>query len=362
MVLNMLIFQAFAQPEKSDSDTGNTEFGIRMRRLKYFVDAKLGVDSFLSSDRQSGALGDADRIFEKKDISDFASTLTPGAKNAIRAASFAWGYENAARYVDNAMKLEDVKRAADPLERSEIVIQSIQKQAEGEHEQNTAISNFVWSFYNEDLKTSQAQSVTSESISSHDKAEDKQKEQIQQQVAIPLSSAEAATSGILADSTHPALLYCAGAYAEATAQAEQLETVEKKAELAKLISPSPETMAAIRSKKFDLNEDAIKIAEGRRDEVVNEYTKVEADLKTAIAVLDSFDTDKKENLQKVANMLPHELSAHLLLHEKDFVKRRTLSMQLSKWLAFSRGSRKSLSSVSLSKLVGLAAISSLFGK
>jgi len=26
-------------------------------------------------------------------------------KNAIRAASFAWGYENAARYVDNAMKL-----------------------------------------------------------------------------------------------------------------------------------------------------------------------------------------------------------------------------------------------------------------
>jgi len=61
-------------------------------------------------------------------------------------------------------------------------------------------------------------------------------------------------------------------------------------------------------------------------------------------------------------MLPRELSAFLLLHEKDFVKRRALRAQLSKWLAFSRGSRKSLASVSLPKLVGLAALSSLFGK
>jgi len=92
----MLLFQAYAQPGKSESDADNTEFGIRLRRIKYFLDAKLGVDSFLSSDRVSGALGDADRKYsKKKDISDFASTLTPAQKTPSARRHSHGGYENA---------------------------------------------------------------------------------------------------------------------------------------------------------------------------------------------------------------------------------------------------------------------------
>ena len=109
--------------------------------------------------------------FRDHGLSDFISTLTPGAQNAIYAASFAWGYENAARYVRSAMKLTEVKDAGDSEERSRALVENMVKQASSHSEKDSEISRAVWSFYNDDMKETQVQSARSETITNKEKEE-----------------------------------------------------------------------------------------------------------------------------------------------------------------------------------------------
>lgn len=110
----MFIFQ---MQYESDSTSSPSHFGVRNRKKNFSEDAEalsVIVDSVAAEMLSPQA------VSKDKDVSDFVSTLTPGAQNAIRAASFAWGYENASKYVKNAMKLDEVKNA-DNADRKSVV-------------------------------------------------------------------------------------------------------------------------------------------------------------------------------------------------------------------------------------------------
>ena len=97
----MLIFQVFADKKKKEdedeSERHDPRFGMRLRKVAKFLKAHLeGGEIPLEAAEVAAAVRQAEKYFEKNDLSEFMSTLTPGAQNAIYAGSFLWGYENAA--------------------------------------------------------------------------------------------------------------------------------------------------------------------------------------------------------------------------------------------------------------------------
>ena len=305
------------------------------------------------------------RQVERDSVADnFASTLTPGAQNAIHAASFAWGYENATRYLKNAMKLEEVKNADNAVEKSKAVIESMSAQA-GQNEKTSEVSKFVWGYYNEDLKDTQAQAGKSESLSEKSKVGDAQKEQDEQQLQVRQSlqspSAEAVGNSICAGTLSPTLIYCAEAHQEAEYAQEQREEGQKREELARLITP--ERMQAARGgtspdKAVTLAAETERIALARRDEELKEFEKAERSLDEAIKTLDHLPGGDKNAAKKIASMLPAELARFIIINEKRLAKRRDLRAQLSKWAAFSSSGRKALHAMPASRLIKLVSLSS----
>ena len=358
----MLVFQVYGQKRDEDGDAiSQSHMGVKVRHRKISDEASLSV----LSDEISSSMSASERIMKDKEIADFASTLTPGAQNAIRAASFAWGYENAARYVKNAMKLEEVKNAAGPAERSNAVVESIQSQA-GKNEKASETSKFVWGYYNEDMKEAQAQSSKSEAITQKSHAERREEIQVQ-----PVTSAEAVAMGVAANSHVPSLLYCAGAYRAAEQMREEQALEAKRLQLARLVTPYEERQKAEEEARqkaekekagqagSELVEKANELALQRRGELSREYEKEEKQLREAIRALDSFSEDEKDKIKKIAAMLTQELSRFLLAHEKKLARRRALRAQLLRWVAFCRGSRKSLLGMPASRLLKLVSLSSI---
>ncbi|MFA6213959.1 MAG: hypothetical protein WC717_01645 [Candidatus Micrarchaeia archaeon] len=192
----MFIFQAYAEKKESGSEEENRRFGMKVGKKADFLAAAMAMPD----EQFSGALVSIEKTFRAKGISEFMNTLTPGAQNAIYASSFVWGYENAAKYVQNAMKLDEVKNAANESERSKAVVESVQQQASGETT-NKQASTFAWGYYNEDMKQTQAQSGVSETVTDKEKT----KEQMQQQsgIVMPLNAAEAVSMGVLHGSAAP---------------------------------------------------------------------------------------------------------------------------------------------------------------
>src|SRR3989338_4867287 len=185
---SMLLFQTYAQrPREGEGEEEGSRIGMKVRRR--VRRSLLGTDEEIEA-----ALSKIEKSFREEGISGFISTLTPGTQNAIYAASFVWGYENAAKYVKNAMKVEEVKNAADAVGKSRAVVESIQSQASGPAEKNRETSSFVWSFYNEDLKETQAQAGVTENLSQKEKA--KAEEELEK-VRVPLSAQEAAAMAVL---------------------------------------------------------------------------------------------------------------------------------------------------------------------
>ena len=359
----MFEFQAYASKDEKDS-SGNTPLGIRVRHLNEFLSAKL-----LDSESFDIAMKQADKLYQNKDISNFISSLTPGAQNAIHAASFAWGYENAAKYVMNAMKLDEVKNAADPAEKSNIVVQNIQSQAQsdGQHEKITETSKFAWSYYNEDMKQSQAQAGVSEAQSEKESNPEKVKQQ--QEMQLPLTSADAVSLGLVRNSEHPGLIYCALAAQQAEEQTEMRIVAQKKEEMARLVEvkqaeqKAADENQAHEAKLVDANrvsQDALQLALGRKKELEDDYLKAEQQLRAAVDKLDALSKGDKERLEKIAAMLPSQLSRQLLSDREKYAKKAALRKQLMKWIAFSQKSRNSLLSMPLDRLKKLVGLSSLF--
>ena len=365
----MFVFQSYAtKEEKEDAKPDETKFGMKIRKKP--GQRKVEGEALPLAEGQIAAtLSATEKAFRENGLSEFISTLTPGAQNAIYAASFAWGYENAAKYVKNAMKLEEVKNASGTEARSKAVVESVQAQSSGEHEKSVESSRFVWGYYNEGLKETQAQAAVSDAISERSKAgsKEKEKEKVpQEKMQMPLSAAEAVETGIISASHEPALLYCAGAHQAVERMQEAEASRAKREEFVKLVSAQEtaahkETAEKTAHKETEREYDlAAKLAIERREELVLEYARAEEKIKESLRLLGELSNDDKEMAAKVGRLLPDELARHLLSREREFSKRQVLRKQLLKWLAFCRKERKSLLSMPVSRLIKLVFLSSLF--
>jgi hypothetical protein len=337
---------------------------MRTKRKDFAEDAKsisVIVESLISDMLPS------QNQMKDKEVENFISTLTPGAQNAIRAASFVWGYENAMRYVKNAMKLDEVKNAQDTAEKSRAVIESLESQSK-QSEKTADISKFVWSYYNEDLKEIQAQASKSEAISEKSKVGAPKEEEEQLHLPLAANSHEAAANSVRMGEIAPILSYCAASYQEAEAMQQQQAVEQKRKEFARLISAQgmkqphesgkPESEEEISRK---LLSDAAKIALVRREEAALELEKMEKQLKEAIAALDQFSEDEKEAAKKISQMLPRELALAIAADARKLAKKRALRAQLARWASFCRSARASILKMPASSIVRLATLSALFG-
>lgn len=351
----MLVLQVFAQ-KKEEEDDEQRKFGVKLKK-KPQVELPKPPLSALQVDRASG---DISRVFQKAGVSDFLTTLTPGAQKALYAASFAWGYENAAKYVKAAMNAEQVKNATEPEEKGRAAIESVQSQAQSEQPETfKETSKFVWSFYNEDLKESQAQLAKTEHISGGARAPS-------QQIIEPGTAEQAVALSISSGSGNPALIYCASAVKDTEEAQERQDAEQKRHELARLVVDrvEQEKVASVRrglekKSKAEIGAQASSLTLERRQEVLAEYEKAEAKLQEAIKVLDSVQSDDREEMKKVASSLPRELAKMVLRKDTLLSRRRAMRAQLVKWLAFASGSKGSLAAMSPSKLFKIASLESL---
>jgi hypothetical protein len=353
----MLLMQAYAEAERRKrKDLGEEEkggpvpFGMTVSQSK-------PAELLKADEHFVSLMSTVEKMLSKKDVAEFMSTLTPGAQNAIYASSFIWGYENASRYLKNTMKLAEVKNAADSEEKSKVVIENMQKQAEGHTQSNKEASTFVWGYYNEDLKDSQAMSGVSETLTQKEKDEEKER-QTQMQMKIPTSAPEAVAQSVMQNSANPALAYCATAQQEADKQMQARAIEVKREEVARLVEVKGLRAAAdAQEKKSD---DALEVAVGRKKELEEEYLKLEKEITGAIDKLDMLSRDDKDQVNKVAAMLPSELARYLRRREKSFAKRVQLRKQLARWLASAKSGRKGIASMPLDKLKRLVNLTSLF--
>ena len=358
-VVAMLAFQTYAEKKESDSEhEENKRFGMKVGRGADFLAAAMAMPD----EQFSGALESIEKTFKSKGISAFMNTLTPGAQNAIYASSFVWGYENAAKYVQNAMKLDEVKNAANEAERSKVVVESVQQQASGETK-NKQSSTFAWGYYNDDMKQSQAQSGVTETVTEKEKT----REEMQQQsgIVMPLNASEAVSMGIMHNTASPELLYCSAAgdavlgmheKREEDAKRERLETLEG-------MRPGEPRIIVLHSEeerlKAKASPDIMREAEKRQAEIVSEHADVERKPEAALEKLDTFKKDDGANVKKIAAMLPSELARAILSGSGRYAKRKALRKKLENWLAFSKSGRSSISALSLGRLLKLASLSTL---
>jgi len=345
----MLVFQV----QKSEEEPEERRFCMKVRKGEDFLAAAMAMPD----EQFAGALESLEREFRKQGVSKFMSTLTPGAQNAINAGSFVWGYENAAKYVQNAMKLGEVKNAAGEAERSKAVIESVQQQASGGETKTKTATTFAWGYYNEDMKQSQAQSGATETATEKEKTAEEARQQ--SGILMPINAAEAVSMGIAHGSSTPEMLYCSAAGEAVKGEHERQEEERRRANLEaletgggapRIIALTPEASRMLAEKEVQRE------AEKRVQALIREHAEAERTLQSAIAALGAMP---RYDAKRLAAMLPPALGRALAAGSRKGGK-RAAKRQLEAWLAFSRGSRKSLGSLRLGKLLKLASLSSLF--
>jgi len=355
----MFIFQEYAEKKESGSEhEENKRFGMKVGKSADFLAAAMAMPD----EQFTGALMSIEKTFRTKGISEFMNTLTPGAQNAIYASSFVWGYENAAKYVQNAMKLDEVKNAANESERSKAVVESVQQQASGETK-NKQTSTFAWGYYNEDMKQSQAQSGVTETVTEKEKT----REEMQQQsgIVVPLNASDAVSMGILQNITSPELLYCSAAGNAVQNMHEKKDGDARRDRLERLESVRPGEPRLIvlhpeeERLKARASQEIMREAEKRQTLLVSEHENVERKLEAALVKLDDFKKDDEANVKKIAAMLPSEFARAILSGNGKYAKRKALRKKIEDWLAFSKSGKSAVASLSLGRLLKLASLSSL---
>jgi len=355
----MFIFQEYAEKKESGSEhEENKRFGMKVGKNADFLAAAMAMPD----EQFTGALVSIEKTFRLKGISEFMNTLTPGAQNAIYASSFVWGYENAAKYVQNAMKLDEVKNAANEAERSKVVVESVQQQASGETK-NKQASTFAWGYYNEDMKQTQAQSGVTETVTEKEKT----REEMQQQTGIvmPLNASDAVSMGIMHNTASPELLYCYAAGDAVRDMHEKRDGDAKRERLERLegIRPGEPRIIVLHPEEERLRAKAsqgvMREAEKRQAELVGAHAEVERKLEAALVKLDTFKKDEGANVKKIAAMLPSEFARAILSGSGKYAKRKALRKKIENWLAFSKSGKSVVAALSLGRLLKLASLSSL---
>ena len=389
----MLIFQVFADKKKKEdedeSERHDPRFGMRLRKVAKFLKAHLeGGEIPLEAAEVAAAVRQAEKYFEKNDLSEFMSTLTPGAQNAIYAGSFLWGYENAAKYVKNAMKIAEAKNDS-TLGTSKEVLTSVQEQASHQNERVRESEKIIWTFYNESLKDFQKQ------VSSTEIMVDKPELQAQ---SAPLTAQDAVAQSIEQNSNYPSLLYCvsmSGIERELEEQKSDLLAEKKKEELVRLETAQPavkgdeaekvQVRAAQEALRKEINSlasvpdikqkadqllpdlsavsgPALAASTKRHQETIAEFGRQERAMQETLKELEVIrENDYARIKATISANLPPGLS-QAILQKKELSKRLALQKQLKKWLTFCRKGRGYLSRIPPGKMAKLLSLTQLLKK
>ena len=424
----MFAFQLYAKKRDDEDEEERKDYILKVKagKIKQFLKAHLPSDKLASGtdDEIVAVLSETEKMFKKGGISSFMSTLTPGAQNAIYAASFIWGYERAIKYVQNAMKLEQVKNAADQLGRSRTVVESVQSQVSDQPQKKRETTQAVWSFYNEDLKQTQAQATKTEIMT------DKEMLESQSKAQLPASPEEAVAMGLESKAQNAAVIYCVQmaaekmeseqyriateekkkqlahleaqqpqkeqqimqkqateqkkaeekAIAEKTAVEEKVKQEAKQAEKAALpvekqaiqqaqkeqqliiVSQEEEQKIMAQARELNIPPPVVKEIIARREELIKKYEEIEKELNETIYRLSQLDEESEERVKKIVKgMLPAQLYKKLLKRKKSLFKRRAMIKLLKKWLVFCKDGKARLLKVSIGRLLKMVSLSSLSG-
>ena len=390
----MFVCQLFADKKKREEDEehsdGERRFGMKIRSLAKFLEAHLeGREMPLEAAEVASAVRQAEKYFEKNNLDEFMSTLTPGAQDIIKAGSFLWGYENAAKYLKNAMKMADEKNIGSIEDRSREVLQSVQEQALGENEHVRESEKIIWTYYNESLKDFQSQSSKTEIMVDKSLIE----KELQN---VPLTAKEAVAASIEEKSAYPALLYCTS-MKEIEAELEQQQSnaigERKKEEVARLVGPQetpvaekPQSAVAQKQeikvaekeprtvtpdiaqssekkgKPPEVSEPALAVALHHQDEITVEYERTIRAIQKVLSQLELIQEGDSARLKMLLETnLPPQLSQSLL-RKKDFQSRIALQKQLKKWVAFCRKGKGEISNLPPGRIAKLLSLSSLLKK
>ena len=389
----MLVFQAFADKKKREEEEGRSEgerrFGMKIRKLQQFLAAYLdGAPIPADAAEVKEAFAAAEKFFSKEGLADELSTLTPGAQNAIKAGSFLWGYENAAKYLKNAMKLTEQKGISGIEEKSREVLGSVQNQASSQNERLRESEKIIWTFYNSALKDFQAQASSTE-IMVEKLISGRETQQV------PLSAKEAFASALEQKSVYPALLYCTNLLEiqrELEEEHQKQAAEMKKEELERLVGAQQEILAIPQEQKKDLrlaqeelrkkeaepvtipdtrqrNEEKLPVSQPelslalkRHEELLREYEQAEKALEKTMEQLEAVRGNDSERIRAILDSYLPPAISQLLAGKKELVKRSALIKQLKKWLAFSRKGRTELAAMPLGRIAKLLSLSSLLKK
>ncbi|MBS3069201.1 hypothetical protein J4441_02435 [Candidatus Micrarchaeota archaeon] len=350
----MLIFQVFAQKQQQQGEAPVRESG---EGENIFHPAQ-----FLQSDMKA-----AEKLFEKNGYSHFLQTLTPGAKNAVYAASFAWGFENASRALSGAMEQQSAQAQSDKISRSTSVVKGMcDAAAENSLAQPQAVS-FVWSFYNEDLKSSQATASKSEIMvednvgsaqkpvqGQHAGIGELQAQPMQQivQAQVQMQMQEVLSQCIQQGDLSRSFEVCAAQQAQQSAQqsaqkieiekAQQMQTQQVQAQQAKL-----------------------EISEEKRVAMLAEYDKAISALEQKIEEIknaDARDLQKLEELVQKEPRLPKGILKLLSSLKKEERGKRAYIALLKKELLGLQKGRSVLSTLTGSSLSKMLSLKSLLSK
>jgi len=256
------------------------------------------------------------------------------------------------------MKTEEVKNITDPVEKSRAFIENLDAQIQ-KIEKNTEVSKIIWSYYNEDLKDVQTYFSKSEAITEKPKIAETEK------VFVPSNVNEALSISLASSTYSPLLYYCIGSPDILQSEKELKAINLKREELINMLKTENPVAVSLEEKKLEqeiskkLNTELEKSIMQRKDELVARLEQYEKDIEKAIRVLDKFSEQEQEKVKKIASLLPSELREFLLKNENLFTKKLALRIQLSKWLAFSRKSKKALSGLNPARILKFASLLNL---
>lgn len=373
----MPIFQVYAGRKKEDEsgdERQDPRFGMKMRKVAKFLRAHLeGGEMPLEAAEVAAAVRQAEDYFGRNNLSGFMSTLTPGAQNAIYAGSFLWGYENAAKYLKNAMKMAEGKNMGSTEERSREVLSSVQQQALEQNERVRASDKIIWTYYNESLKDFQSEASKTEIMVDRAIIE-------REAEAVPMTAKDAIAKGLEEKSSYPALLYCTSMpqiQSELELQQSNAMAEMKKEEVARLvgqraqhkipeaerapISIVPDTVQDA-GQKGAVSEAALSAALRRREEIIAEYERAELAIQKTSQELEAVrESDSARARELVEKGLPPYLP-QILLSKRNMQRRVALQKQLKKWLALCGKGRAEISKTQPGRIAKLLSLSALLKK
>jgi hypothetical protein len=336
----MFLFQVISMRREGDTTSGGSYLEIKsafsdmvVARIMFEVTSRTislpkGFGDDGSAMAIKVAIGKEAQKFAGSDCAQYVEGLAPSAQAAIYASSFLIGYDNTHKAVKKAMSETSLKASSTVEERSDFTVQAVADYANTKTSQMSRAASFVWSYYNEDLKSQDA--YLAKSASSFMVAEASTEE-------LSKSAQTALEKTISDQNIMHSYQFCianAGGQEEGVLQKQPL-AVPIKAE-----EKEPKLQA--------------QLSEKRRDELLRHYDLAIAQVQEGAEKAEkAADSDKRAIEQIISSRMPLPVSEALKLVPPEQKSRKIVLKILLGRLAFMRRGRSDIAGLTTKKLAAL---------